>query len=65
MPIFLEDPVMASGFPSTWILCEGKWKKKKKQKKKKRSGIASEQNFANMRALIVYLGLFAQQTTPS
>ena len=62
MPIFLEDPVMASGFPSTWILCEGKWKKKKK---KKRSGIASEQNFANMRALIVYLGLFAQQTTPS
>ena len=60
MPIFLEDPVMASGFPSTWILCEGKWKKKKK-----RSGIASEQNYANMRALIVYLGLFAQQTTPS
>ena len=59
MPIFLEDPVMASGFPSTWILCEGKWKKKK------RSGIASEQNYANMRALIVYLGLFAQQTTPS
>ena len=40
-------------------------KKKKKKKKKKRSGIASEQNFANMRALIVYLGLFAQQTTPS
>ena len=64
MPIFLEDPVMASGFPSTWILCEGKLKKKKK-KKKKRSGIAREQNFANMRALIVYLGLFAQQTTPS
>ena len=61
MPIFLEDPVMASGFPSTWILCEGKWKKKKK----KRSGIASEQNYSNMRALIVYLGLFAQQTTPS
>ena len=60
MPIFLEDPVMASGFPSTWILCEGNLKKKKK-----RSGIASEQNFANMRALIVYLGLFAQQTTPS
>ena len=62
MPIFLEDPVMASGFPSTWILCEGKLKKKKK---KKRSGIASEQNYANMRAFIVYLGLFAQQTTPS
>ena len=62
MPIFLEDPVMASVFPSTCILCEGKLKKKKK---KKRSGIASEQNYANMRALIVYLGLFAQQTTPS
>lgn len=61
MPIFLEDPVMASGFPSTWILCEGKWKKNKKKK----SGITSEQNYANMRALIVYLGLFAQQTTPS
>ena len=61
MPIFLEDPVMASGFPSTWILCEGKWKKKKKKK----SGIASEQNYANMRALIVYLGLFAQRTTPN
>ena len=39
--------------------------KKKKKKKKKRSGIASEQNYANMRALIVYLGLFAQQTTQS
>ena len=38
---------------------------KKKKKKKKRGGIASEQNYANMRALIVYLGLFAQQTTPS
>lgn len=37
----------------------------KKKKKKKRGGIASEQNYANMRALIVYLGLFAQQTTPS
>ena len=37
----------------------------KKKKKKKRSGIASEQNYANMRALIVYLGLFAQQTTQS
>ena len=64
MAIFLEDPVMASGFPSTWILCEDKWKKRKK-KKKKRSGVASEQNYDNMRALIVYLGLFAQQTTPS
>ena len=36
-----------------------------KKKKKKKSGIASEQNYANMRALIVYLGLFAQRTTPN